>query len=81
MIDRHKAASILSKKIGDLRILRGCDYDQDHYIFAVGKSSNNVNFQPQWFYVDKNSGKCGYFNPGADLLGFIRTMNTKSFSV
>lgn len=71
-----QALNILRKANTKLVPLGGCDFDKTHFVFAMGPSKEQ-NEQPAWFWVDKNTGDYGAFNPGGNFSEFVNAMNTR----
>lgn len=76
MMNPKEAYQIIKKAKQELNCISACDYDSSHYIFAMSKNKDDE--QPEWYWVDKNSGDWGAFNPGGDFMAFIEAMNSRS---
>lgn len=79
MISWKEAVTRLSKAV-NLVALSGCDFDKEHYVFAMAETKQQ-NDQPSWFWVDKKNGDYGSFNPGADIFEFAKAMRQRSLPV
>lgn len=64
----EEAQKQLEQKYPNLTVVRGVDYDKEHYVFSAPASDEELD---PFYGVDKKTGEITHFSPEDDLEHFL----------
>lgn len=64
----EEAQKQLEKRYPNLTVVRGVDYDKEHYVFSAPTSDEELD---PFYGVDKRTGEITHFSPEDDLEHFL----------
>ncbi len=81
MINANKAKEIMKRKLPDLTVTSGCDYDEEFFVFEAVKDVNKTDYNCPYYAVSKQVGEVYGFTPMEDLDKFFDAMDTRSLQI